>query len=225
MKKSLLSKILAGAMSLGMISGGASMQNVCAMKLEDEDDDQYQDYYFEKTKPSNVGRNNVGREDNKVVRAATDLVPFFGPTLAHALLGTPSEDLMARITAITTLLAMHVAAKNSAIFLTEKEHNVQKFREIIKEIDKGTNVNTDENGNAVDEEGNVVIPKTQLALLLKNGKVKKNDQGDIVNEKGTVLVSKDKLALLTSGSIKMCATALSPLVLYHLGWFLYDINR
>ena len=39
MKKSLLSKLLAGVMSLGMITGGSSIQNVCAIEVEWDDDD------------------------------------------------------------------------------------------------------------------------------------------------------------------------------------------
>lgn len=222
MKKSLLGKLLAGVMSLGMLSGGnfASNSVMAVYDYEDENDEGVE-CVDDKQLNENDSNSGVGGL-RRGTCLAFDFIPGIGPVWGHIFAGTLGEDLTSRVTTIATALATSMAVQNEDILMTEKERNAYT---IISTIDKGGILQFNKNGDLIDNDKQIFISKDQLDLFKKAKSSSKNGNGDLVDDNGNVLIPKDKYALIKSADHKAIATMLAPLALHHLGWLLYDVFK
>ena len=160
MKRSLLSKLLAGVMSLGMITGGSSIQNVYAMEKEwDEDDDWlYENIKSRKQLRRAKSYNDVYNKGMRVLCIYGDIIPLIGPVLGHVACEKPLEGLIALGTLCLTTYAINNLPEN---LLTENEkHTFKEFVNVLDRVDR-----KDDNGNYVDEKGSIVVTKDKVDLL------------------------------------------------------------
>lgn len=132
MKKSLLSKILAGAMSLGLISGGSfTSNNVIAANVGFEDEDEYDDDEFMKNESGDQTPNNVAKPYQLKRLAFVLCDAFIGPWLPHVISGEEGEGWLSFATDTACLIAKESVQKTSAAV---EGYNQYANLDIIKEL-------------------------------------------------------------------------------------------
>lgn len=127
MKRSLFSKLLAGVMSLGMITGGNSIQNVCAMKLESEEDE-------EDEIVSGVGRNLAKNNKSGISPCSLE---FIVKSLINPVWGEASVSTNGACPTLTSVLyAVHMTRGLLGAcdkIHVQKPENVEEKAKIIGE--------------------------------------------------------------------------------------------
>lgn len=197
MKRSLLSKLLAGVMSLGLVTGGSSIQNVYAMGEEwdeDNDDDlddiEIDDGRENQLKRKKYNKNNMGiSRFDRALSAGISCIPGMGPFFAHACLGTLNETLGTIVTAIPAGVVI-VAAGGITLTVQEKEALALKKPYVTV------------NGKIKDADGNI-CEKDNIYIVL--------------------LPKKDVDALENSAIDKLAAAVRLGLGAYSTAWAIYDV--
>ena len=125
----------------------------------DEDDDWlYENIKSRKQLRRAESYNDVYNPGQRIMCICGDIIPFVGAVIGHFACEKPLEGLAALGSLTLTNCTINNLSEN---LLTEDEkHTFEEFVNVLDRVDR-----KDDNGNYVDEKGNIVMTKDKVDLL------------------------------------------------------------